>query len=195
MVVAALNPIPGTDIAICKSFFLPEIFRKTVMVATLEVRYLSFVIIGSTLLLLLLLLLFVKKTRIGIAMRATAENLRVARLMGIKVNRVIMTAFIIGRALAAYAGMLWGGRYGQVEPLMGFLPGLKAFVAAVIGGVGSIAGAAIGGYLLGFSEVLFVGLLPSGMSGYRDAFVFGLLIIILLFMPNGILGTSEEERA
>jgi branched-chain amino acid transport system permease protein len=178
-----------------RNFFLPEFFQQTIKVLGLEVRYLSFVIIFSTIILLIILLLFVKKTRIGIAMRATAENLHVARLMGIKVNFIIMIAFAIGSALAAFAGLLWGGRFGQVDPLIGFLPGLKAFVAAVIGGVGSIAGAAIGGYLLGFSEVLFVGLLPSGMSGFRDAFVFGLLIIILLVMPNGILGTSEEERA
>jgi branched-chain amino acid transport system permease protein len=178
-----------------RNFFLPEFFRKTVLIASLEVRYLSLVIIFSTIILLVLLLLFVKKTRMGIAMRATAENLQVARLMGIKVNHVIMLAFIIGSALAAFAGMLWGGRFGQIDPLMGFVPGLKAFIAAVIGGVGSIAGAAVGGYLLGFSEVLFVGLLPSSMSGFRDAFVFGMLIIILLVMPNGIFGTSEEERA
>jgi branched-chain amino acid transport system permease protein len=178
-----------------RNFFLPEFFRKTVLIASLEVRYLSLVIIFSTIILLVLLLLFVKKTRMGIAMRATAENLQVARLMGIKVNYVIMLAFIIGSALAAFAGMLWGGRFGQIDPLMGFVPGLKAFIAAVIGGVGSIAGAAVGGYLLGFSEVLFVGLLPSSMSGFRDAFVFGMLIIILLVMPNGIFGTSEEERA
>ncbi|MFA5514163.1 MAG: branched-chain amino acid ABC transporter permease [Sphaerochaetaceae bacterium] len=178
-----------------RNFFLPEFFRKTTLVFGLEVRYLSFVIVFSTFILLTILLLFVKKTKLGIAMRATAENLQVARLMGIRVNTTIMVAFVIGSGLAAYSGMLWGGRYGQVDPLMGFLPGLKAFVAAVIGGVGSIAGAAIGGYILGFSEILFVGLLPVGMSGYRDAFVFGLLIIILLFLPNGILGTSEEVRA
>lgn len=178
-----------------RNFFLPEFFRRTVLIASLEVRYLSLVIIFSTIILLVLLLLFVKKTRMGIAMRATAENLQVARLMGIKVNHVIMLAFIIGSALAAFAGMLWGGRFGQIDPLMGFVPGLKAFIAAVIGGVGSIAGAAVGGYLLGFSEVLFVGLLPSSMSGFRDAFVFGMLIIILLVMPNGIFGSSEEERA
>jgi branched-chain amino acid transport system permease protein len=178
-----------------RNFFLPEFFRRTVLIASLEVRYLSLVIILSTIILLVVLLLFVKKTRMGIAMRATAENLQVARLMGIKVNHVIMLAFIIGSALAAFAGMLWGGRFGQIDPLMGFVPGLKAFIAAVIGGVGSIAGAAVGGYLLGFSEVLFVGLLPSSMSGFRDAFVFGMLIIILLVMPNGIFGSSEEERA
>jgi len=137
----------------------------------------------------------VRRTRLGMAMRATAENLAVARLMGIDVNRAIMAAFALGSALAAIAGLLWGGRFGQIDPLMGFAPGLKAFVACVIGGVGSIPGAMLGGYLLGLGEVLFVGLLPAEYSGYRDAFVFGALIVVLLVLPNGLLGRSEEERA
>jgi branched-chain amino acid transport system permease protein len=115
--------------------------------------------------------------------------------MGIDVNRAIMAAFALGSALAAIAGLLWGGRFGQIDPLMGFAPGLKAFVACVIGGVGSIPGAMLGGYLLGLGEVLFVGLLPAEYSGYRDAFVFGALIVVLLVLPNGLLGRSEEERA
>jgi branched-chain amino acid transport system permease protein len=90
---------------------------------------------------------------------------------------------------------MWGTKYGQISPLMGVLPGLKAFVAAVIGGVGSTAGAVLGGYVLGMSEVLFVGLLPPEFSGYRNAFVFGALILVLLVMPNGILGRSTEQRA
>ncbi|MGH6905667.1 MAG: branched-chain amino acid ABC transporter permease, partial [Geminicoccaceae bacterium] len=122
-------------------------------------------------------------------------NLAVARLMGIDAGRTIMAAFALGSALAAIAGLLWGGRFGQIDPLMGFAPGLKAFVACVIGGVGSIPGAMLGGYLLGLGEVLFVGLLPPAYSGYRDAFVFATLIVILLVLPNGLLGRSEEERA
>jgi branched-chain amino acid transport system permease protein len=90
---------------------------------------------------------------------------------------------------------MWGGKYGQIDPLLGFLPGLKAFVAAVIGGGGSIPGAMLGGYILGLAEVLFVGLLPAAYSGYRDAFVFGLLILVLLVLPNGLFGRSSEERA
>ena len=138
---------------------------------------------------------FVRFTRVGIAMRATAENYDVARLMGIDINRMIMLAFAIGSALAATAGLMWGGKYGQISPLMGVLPGLKAFVAAVIGGVGSISGAVLGGYILGLAEVLFVGLLPPALSGYRNAFVFGALIIVLLVLPNGLLGRNTETRA
>lgn len=129
------------------------------------------------------------------AMRATAENPLAASLMGIRTNRAIAAAFALGGALAAVAGVFWAGRSGQIEPLMGFLPGLKAFVAAVIGGVGSLPGAVLGGFLLGFAEVLFVGLLPPAYGAYRDAFVFGLLILILLVLPNGLLGRPTEERA
>ncbi|HFD14790.1 MAG TPA: branched-chain amino acid ABC transporter permease, partial [Rhodospirillales bacterium] len=96
---------------------------------------------------------------------------------------------------AAFAGLLWGGRFGQIDPLIGFAPGLKAFVACVIGGVGSIGGAVLGGYLLGLAEVMFVGMLPPIYSGYRDAFVFATLILVLLLMPNGLLGRPEEDRA
>ena len=145
---------------------------------------------------MILLVLVVNKTRMGMAMRATSENLNTARLMGININRVIMFAFAIGSGLAGIAGLMWGGKFGQIaRPLLGFVPGLKAFVAAVIGGVGSIPGAMLGGFLLGLAEVLFVGLLPPIYSAYRDAFVFSTLILILLVLPNGLLGKSMEERA
>jgi len=145
--------------------------------------------------LMVFLVLLVRFTRLGMAMRATAENLNVARLMGININRTIMLAFAIGSGLAGVAGMMWGGKYGQIDPLLGFVPGLKAFVAAVIGGIGSIPGAMLGGYLLGFGEVLFVGLLPPIYSSYRDAFVFMTLILILLALPTGLLGRKTEEKA
>lgn len=128
-------------------------------------------------------------------MRASSENLQAARLIGINVGRVIGTAFVIGSALAGVAGFLWAGRYGIIDPFMGFVPGLKAFVAAVIGGIGSVKGAVVGGLLLGVAEIGFVGFLPSEYSGYRDAFVFGLLLLVLLIRPNGLFGTSEIERA
>jgi branched-chain amino acid transport system permease protein len=144
--------------------------------------------------LMFLLTLFVTRTRVGIAMRACSENLQAARLMGIDINQVITYAFAIGSALAAVAGFIWAGRFGSIEPFMGFLPGLKAFVAAVIGGIGSIPGAMLGGYLLGFAEVFFVGFLPPELSGYRDAFVFALLLIVLLIRPQGLLGSSSDRE-
>ena len=161
----------------------------------LQVRIIDLSIMITTPVLVAVLLFIVYRTKVGTAMRATAENLDVARLMGVNINKTIAITFALGSALAGVSGLMWGGKFGQIDPLMGFLPGLKSFVAAVIGGVGSIPGAIIGGYLLGMSEVLFVGLLPPIYSSYRDAFVFGTLIIILLILPNGILGKNQEERA
>jgi branched-chain amino acid transport system permease protein len=96
--------------------------------------------------------------------------------------------------MAGVAGMLWASRLGKIDPLMGFIPLLKAFVAAVIGGFGSLAGAVLGAYVLGFAEIFLIGFLPPVLSSYRDAFVFLLLIIVLLIRPNGILGSTEQEK-
>ncbi len=178
-----------------RNFHFPEFMRQRLQLGPASLGVIDLLIVVITLLLMAALVLLVKRTRLGMAMRATAENAEVARLMGINVNRAILAAFAIGSALAAVSGLMWGGKYGQIDPLLGFLPGLKAFVAAVIGGVGSIPGAMLGGYILGLSEVLFVGLLPAEYSGYRDAFVFGLLILVLLVLPNGLFGRSTEERA
>ncbi|MFW6137905.1 MAG: branched-chain amino acid ABC transporter permease [Spirochaetota bacterium] len=178
-----------------RNFFLPDYLLKIVHFGKVSTRILDIIIVLASIFMMLILVLLVKKTRMGMAMRATAENVHVARLMGINVNKVIMITFAIGSALAAFSGMFWGGKFGQIDPLMGFVPGLKAFVAAVIGGVGSITGAMLGGYILGLGEILFVGLLPPQYSVFRDAFVFGLLIIILLILPQGLLGRNGGERA
>jgi branched-chain amino acid transport system permease protein len=127
-------------------------------------------------------------------MRATSEDLMASQLVGININRVIVTAFAIGSGMAGVAGYLWAARLGKIDPLMGFIPLLKAFVAAVIGGFGSIAGAVLGAYLLGFAEIFLIGFLPPELSSYRDAFVFLLLILVLLVRPNGILGSTEREK-
>ncbi|HEX7075323.1 MAG TPA: branched-chain amino acid ABC transporter permease [Hyphomicrobiaceae bacterium] len=178
-----------------RNFLVPDYLQHIVHLGGLTLRVVDLAIVAVSILLMALLVLFVRYTKLGIAMRATAENLDVARLMGIRINRTIALAFAIGSGLAAAGGMMWGSKYGQIDPLMGFVPGLKSFVAAVIGGVGSVPGAVLGGYLLGLGEVLFVGLLPPEYSGFRNAFVFGTLILILLVLPNGLLGRSEEERA
>jgi branched-chain amino acid transport system permease protein len=178
-----------------RTFAVPAYLNQLVQVGTLSMRMIDIAIVILAIVLMIALVLFVRFTKIGVAMRATAENYDVARLMGININRMISTAFAIGSALAAVGGLMWGTKYGQISPIMGVLPGLKAFVAAVIGGVGSITGAVLGGYVLGMAEVLFVGLLPPEYSGYRNAFVFGALILVLLLMPNGILGRSTEQRA
>lgn len=137
---------------------------------------------------------FVTRTDAGLGMRAAAEDLGAARLVGLNVNRLIITAFAIASAFAGLAGMLWAAQAGIVEPHMGFTPLLKAFVAAIIGGFGSIAGALVGGYVLGALEVLIVAFLPSAVSPYRDAIVFAFLIAFLLFRPNGLLNRTQEVK-
>ena len=176
-----------------RNFTFPEYLQKVINAGPVSFRVVDLVIMLAMLILVCGLILLVNKTRLGIAMRATAENMDVARLMGININRTIMATFAIGSALAGIAGLMWGGKFGQIDPLLGFVPGLKSLVAAVIGGVGSIPGAILGGFVLGLAEVLFVGLLPPIYSAFRDAFVFSTLILILLILPNGILGKKVEE--
>jgi branched-chain amino acid transport system permease protein len=135
--------------------------------------------------------LIVLNTKIGTAMRALSFNQTAASLMGININRVISFTFIIGSALAAAAGILYGLNYPSIDPLMGILPGIKAFVAAVLGGIGNIPGAALGGMIIGLLETFVVGYISPA---YRDAIAFGILILILLFKPTGILGKKEVEK-
>lgn len=178
-----------------RNFSFPDYMQTIINAGPVSFRMVDIVIITTALLLMIALIYLIRKTKLGIAMRATAENIDVARMMGININRTIMATFAIGSGLAGIAGLMWGGKFGQIDPLMGYIPGLKSFVAAVIGGVGSIPGAILGGFILGFSEVLFVGLLPPIYSSYRDAFVFGSLVIILIILPNGLLGKDMEDRA
>ena len=137
---------------------------------------------------------FVTRTNAGLGMRAAAEDLGAAQLVGLDVNRLIVVAFAIASGFAGLAGVLWAAQAGIVEPDMGFTPLLKAFVAAIIGGFGSIAGALLGGYVLGALEVFIVAFLPSSVSPYRDAIVFALLIAFLLFRPNGLLNRTQEVK-
>ena len=140
------------------------------------------------------LTLFIRRTRTGKAMRATAEDPQTAQLMGINVDRIIVVTFVIGAALAAVAGVLQGMRFGQIDFRMGFLMGIKAFTAAVLGGIGNIAGAVLGGFLLGLVEVLATEYLPLG-SAWKDVWAFVVLIGILVFRPSGLLGERVAARA
>ncbi|MEX2536217.1 MAG: branched-chain amino acid ABC transporter permease [Trueperaceae bacterium] len=148
-----------------------------------------------TIVLVVILNLFVTRTRLGKAMRASAQDPEVAQMMGIDVNRVIATTFLLGSMLAAAAGVLWGLSYGTLSQpaVMGLLPGIKAFAAAVVGGIGSLPGAVIGGLLLGFMENFFTALIP-GVTQYRDTFAFALLILVLLVRPSGIVGEDLSEK-
>ncbi len=152
------------------------------------------IIIISLALSFVLLWLLVQRTRFGRAMRAVSFNPEAARLMGIASGRVISTTFFVGAFLAGLGGIIWGMRYGKVEPFMGFMPGLKAFIAAVIGGIGSLQGAVLGGILLGVMEVMIPAYLPSEYSGYKDAVAFVALIVILLVKPSGLLGRWEGQK-
>jgi branched-chain amino acid transport system permease protein len=157
-------------------------------------------ILVTTGVILVALLWLVNKTKLGRAMRATAENPRVAALMGVRPDMVISATFIIGAALAAVAGVMWAANYGTVQHAMGFLPGLKAFTAAVLGGIGNLAGAMVGGVLLGLIEALgagYLGDLTGGLLGshYADIFAFVALILVLTLRPSGLLGERVADRA
>lgn len=133
------------------------------------------------------------RTKPGLAMRAISRDIETTRLMGVKINRIIALTFAIGSALAAAAGIMWALRYPQINPFMGVLPGFKAFIAAVCGGIGSVQGAMAGGLVLGFTEIMLVAFFPS-LSGYRDAFAFILLILILFAKPTGLMGEKLEDK-
>ena len=138
--------------------------------------------------------LFLKQTRHGRALRALAQDMSAARMMGVHVPFLVMICFVIGSALAGVAGVLIGYKYGHLTPLSGFLPGLKGFVAAVIGGIGSFPGAVAGGLILGLLEIFVVGYLPDALAQYRDAYVFLVLILVLLVRPSGLFGKPESVK-
>ena len=157
-------------------------------------------ILAATAITLAALLFLVNRTKLGRAMRATAENPRVAGLMGIRPDTVISVTFIIGAVLAALAGVMWALNYGTVQHFMGFMPGLKAFTAAVFGGIGNLAGAVVGGLALGLIEAIgagYLGALTGGILGsqYSDIFAFLVLIIVLTLRPSGLLGERVADRA
>ena len=140
-----------------RNFRFPDYMQSMVHLGSISLRVVDILIMGSALGLMVLLLYLVHRTKLGMAMRATAENIDVARLMGIRINRVIMATFVLGSGLAGIAGLMWGGKFGQIDPLLGFVPGLKSFVAAVIGGVGSIPGAILGRVHTGHGRGAFCG--------------------------------------
>jgi branched-chain amino acid transport system permease protein len=175
----------------------PQLFPNILADASLlqigEVRIgkIDATILFTTVALMLILTYIIQHTKLGKAMRAVSFNGSWASLMGINGNRIISMTFVIGSALAAAGGILVGIKYPKIEPLMGVMVGLKAFVAAVLGGIGSVPGAVVGGLIMGVAEEFVVGYLSST---YRDALAFDILIVILLVKPSGILGKSEVEK-
>jgi branched-chain amino acid transport system permease protein len=158
------------------------------------------VILGTSALLMVALMLLVNRTRLGRAMRATAENHRVAGLMGVDTNRIISVTFILGSALAAVAGVMLASNYGIAHYAMGFTPGLKAFTAAVLGGIGNLGGAMLGGIVLGLVESIGAGYIEQFSFGflnssYQDIFAFAILGLVLIFRPTGLMGERVADRA
>ena len=170
---------------------LPPFLAGSYTVGGVVVTNLQLVIVGISVSLMLLLQFVVRRTRVGKAMRAVSQDAEAARLMGIDVDNTISLTFALGSALAGAAGVLVGVYYNSINPLMGILPGLKAFVAAVLGGIGLIPGAMLGAYVIGSLETLVAAV---GQSTFRDAVVFGVLILILIVKPTGLLGKNVKEK-
>ncbi|UDF28740.1 UNVERIFIED_ORG: branched-chain amino acid ABC transporter permease [Roseateles sp. XES5] len=166
---------------------MPMSLSGTIEIGGLNIGVIQAISILVTVIMLVGLNLFLRTTVLGRAMRAAAEDFAIVRLMGIRANAVVATAFAISGLLAGVAGILWVAQRGSVDPLMGFLPVLKAFIAAIIGGLGSLSGAVAGGFLLGFIEVFLQAYLPENLISYRDAFTILLVIAVLLFAPQGLL--------
>lgn len=189
MIVWGRNPIP-----------FPEVLPSTpVQIGGALITRAQIMLLVVSAVAMALLVLLVEKTRLGRAMRATAENPRVASLMGVDANRIVVVTFAIGAALAAVAGVMWGAIYASAQFAMGFVPGLKAFSAAVLGGIGNIYGAMLGGILLGLIESLGAGYI-GGLTGdflgsqYQDIFAFIVLIIVLTLRPSGLVGERAADR-
>jgi branched-chain amino acid transport system permease protein len=176
-----------------KGFPIPNIFDHSVRLGPVSVSAVSLVIPVLTLFLLAALSLIVHKTKTGMAMRALSTDIAAARLMAIDVNKIVSFTFGTGSVLAAIGGVMWASKYPQLNPTMGMMPGLKCFIAAVIGGIGNISGAVLGGLLLGFIEIMTIAFLPT-LTGYRDAFAFIMLIIVLMVKPSGLLGKNQIEK-
>ncbi|MBI2988803.1 MAG: branched-chain amino acid ABC transporter permease [Deltaproteobacteria bacterium] len=178
---------------------LPSLEKSLKIGSAVEVPIKSVLVIATALVMLLALHLFVNRTRVGIAIRAVAQDPETASLMGIPVDRIIALTFFVGGAMGGVAGVLFGLHYSLINPYSGFVPGLKAFTAAVLGGIGNIPGAVLGGIVLGLVEAFaasYLSILTNGAFGaeYKDVFAFAILILILIFRPKGLLGEKVREE-
>lgn len=175
------------------SFPQPVAVRQIALPGGASVSSLQVVILAAALILMGLLHFFVEHTKTGKAMRACADDITTAGLMGIDADRIVMITFFVGGALGGAAGVLYGMNYGSIKYNLGFLPGAKAFTAAVLGGIGNVRGAVLGGFILGFLEVLASGYIPNGAE-WRDVVAFTVLIAVLLARPSGLLGERVAEK-
>lgn len=175
-------------------FNAPEFFVQPISVFGINLTTITLIVPLVTLIFLIVLLRFLHHTKQGMAIRASAFDINTVRLMGINVNSIIALVFAIGSMLAGVGGIFYAISYPTIDPLMGVLIGLKAFAAAVLGGIGSVGGAVLGGFILGFTEVMAVAVFPE-LGGYKDAFAFLFLILVLLFRPVGIMGDWRLEKS
>ena len=178
-----------------KALIIPAFFSKTFKILGTTVSVIDVVTFACTVILTVIVVLIIQKTAVGKAMRAVADNPEAADLMGIDKNRIITIAFIIGSALAAVAGVLYSGKYTSFSNDMGFMLGVKAFIAAVLGGLGSLTGAVAGGYIMAVLEIFFSGYLPGGVASFQTTFTFIVLILVLLVRPNGLFGSNNWKRS
>jgi len=169
-----------------RGFPIPELFGKMYFWGGIAIGLRDIIIFVTTLFLMSLVAYFIKYTKLGIAMRGVSYDAKIAQFMGINSTRIIVAAFAVGSALAGVSAIEYGLTFGIVNPAMGFTPGLKGFIAAVLGGIGNVPGAMIGGFLIGMGEILFVALLPPTLSPLRPLFVWSLLFVILFLKPTGI---------
>lgn len=167
--------------------------QNNITIGGVQIQQLAIVTPILMLVLVVVLLYLIEKTKTGMAMRAISKDFEAAKLMGVNINRTIAATFAIGSALAAVGAIMWGQKYPQIQPYVGVMPGLKCFIAAVIGGIGNTKGAVVGGLLLGILEVMIVFIFPA-LSGYKDAFAFIALIVILLFLPTGLFGEKVTDK-
>ena len=175
-----------------RAFPVPEYMENIFNVAGVTFSTSSIMVPFVTLFLLLSILYVLYRTKYGMAIRALSFDIKTVNLMGIDANTIIALVFGLGSGLAAVGGIFWAVNYPSVEPMMGVLVGLKAFAAAVVGGIGSVTGAVLGGFIIGFTEVVVIAFWPE-MGGYKDAFAFVFLILVLLFRPTGIMGEDLEK--
>jgi len=176
-----------------QAFYFPKWFSTILHIGHLTIPVLTIIVPILTILLLLMVLYILYKTKVGIAIRALAFDINTVKLMGANSNFIIAFVFALGSALAAIGGVSYAMAYPSIDPYMGMLVGLKAFAAAVVGGIGSVTGAVIGGFILGFVEIAIPGFFPE-LGGWKDAFAFILLIFVLLFKPTGIMGIDFERQ-
>jgi branched-chain amino acid transport system permease protein len=173
---------------------IPGIFNESFTVGDLQISQINLLTLIVCLALLGLLTLFLKRTILGLALRAAADDFTMTRLLGVRANRVIAAAFAISGCLAGVVSLFWIGRIGSVTPNIGLTPILIAFIATVIGGMESLTGAVVGGYLLGLLTVGLQLLLPQELLDFRQAFIFGIVILVLLFRPQGLIGATQARE-